>query len=531
MHRRILLLSAVAGILSSPSTVLKTSGALAAEGASATGDDAVPFSFDMLSEAMEARAAEPYQAPNADLPKIIADLTYDQHRAIRYRPERAVWKGEAPFELQAFHMGWLFKEPVNLHVVEGGAARPLVFSGDDFEYRPPLEADRFKDISMPGVAGFRLHHPLNDPEIMDELVTFLGASYFRALGRGNLYGLSARGIAVDTATATGEEFPRFTDFYIERPGERDKDVTLYAALDGPSVTGAYAFRITPGEDTQMEVTTRLYMRSKVERLGIAPMTSMFFFGENNNRAFDDYRTEVHDSDGLKIVRTDGEEIWRSLNNPSVLANSFFEEENPEAFGLFQRDRNFEDYQDGGAAYHRRPSLLVEPLGEWGKGFVHLIEIPTDLEINDNIVAYWVPEGEITRGQRLEFSYRLTWGAISERSDTTARVLGVRTGIGGVSVLEEDKVDKAVRKFVVDFRGDILRKFSGEPGISASIGVGGGKIEHSTISSVQDDTWRLAVDVRPDGGDPVEISAFLTSGDRRLSETWMYQWRRGDGSPS
>ncbi|MCT7373689.1 glucan biosynthesis protein [Chelativorans salis] len=524
-------MSAVFGVLSSSSASLKTSRALASEGAPKTRDEAVPFSFDILSEAMEARATEPYEAPSADLPKILADLTYDQHRAIRYRPERALWKGEAPFGLQAFHLGWLFKEPVNLHVVEGGAARPLVFSGDDFEYRPPLKADRFKGLSMPGVAGFRLHHPLNDPEIMDELVAFLGASYFRALGRGNVYGLSARGIAVDTATTKGEEFPRFTDFYIELPGHRDKDVTLYAALDGPSVTGAYAFRIMPGDNTQMEVTTRLYMRRKVERLGIAPMTSMFFFGENNSRAFDDYRAEVHDSDGLKIVRAGGEEIWRSLNNPSVLANSFFEEENPEAFGLFQRDRNFEDYQDGGAAYHRRPSLLVEPLGEWGKGFVHLIEIPTSLEINDNIVAYWVPEGEFTPGRTLEFSYRLTWGAIGERGDGMARVLGLRTGIGGVSGLEEDKVDKAVRKFVIDFEGDILRKFSDDPGISASISVGNGKIEHSTVSPVLDDTWRLAVDVRPNGGDPVEISAFLNSEDRRLSETWMYQWRRGDGNPS
>lgn len=518
------MLASVAGIHGFPAWAQQP-GAESPEAAAPLSAEPQAFSFDMLTEAMRAKARETYSDPEVALPGELADLTYDQHRAIRFYPDRALWKGQAPFELQAFHLGWLFKQPVRIFEVAEGRANLVTFTGRDFEYRPPLDQARFAEVRMPGVAGFRLHYPLNRPDVMDELVAFLGASYFRALGRGTLYGLSARGIAVNTATTSGEEFPRFTDFYIERPAQDAGAITICAALDGPSVTGAYAFRILPGQDTVMEVTARLFVRRDIERLGIAPMTSMFLFAENNRNAFDDYRPQVHDSDGLKIVRYTGEELWRSLNNPKVLANSYFLENAPRAFGLHQRDRAFDRYQDADAHYERRPSLRVEPLGDWGKGVVQLVEIPSDKEVNDNIVAFWVPAGKVTAGQELEYRYRLSWGELSRDDEDLARVVALRSGVGGVSGVENEE---GLRKFVVDFEGGLLGNLPAESKVEATTNIGSGEVVGSALSKIMGTSiWRLALDVRASGDDPVEMSAHVAFGDTRLSETWLYQWRPAD----
>ena len=528
MHRRTFLVCGGKALLGAAALMSTAAIAQQPGGDPAAGaEEGTPFSFDQLTAMMKERAGQPFEPSQEELPEVIARLTYDEHRAIRYRPDQAVWKGEAPFELQAFHPGWLFKQPVHLYVVENGRASPLEFNSGVFEYRKPLDAQAFSGVELPGVAGFRLHYPLNRPDVMDELVAFLGASYFRALGRGNLYGLSARGLAVNTATSVGEEFPVFTSFWIEKPGPQDESIRLYAALDSASVAGAYAFTITPGQNTVMEVTARLFIRRDIERLGIAPMTSMFLFAENNRSAFDDYRGQVHDSDGLKIIRANGEEVWRNLNNPSELANSFYIETSPKAFGLFQRDRDFDHYQDAGAGYQRRPSLLVEPLGDWGKGAINLVELPTELEINDNIVAFWIPEGEIKAGQELEYSYRLTWGSIEEPTGEYARVTALRTGIGGTSGVEEKA--EHLRKFVVDFEGDILKNVSSEQKIEAVVSASRAEIVHTTVSPIQaNGAWRLVIDLVPESDAPVELSGYLSLNGLRLSEIWTYQWRRTDG---
>lgn len=529
MNRRAFALSSAAALLAATTTFYKPTHLLAAEPESGH-DAAQPFSFDMLTERMRARAKKPYEEPKPDLPEVIAKLSYDQHRAIRFRPDHALWKEKSSFELQAFHLGWLFKNPVKLYEIADNTARPIVFTSADFEYRPPLDASKFQNIVMPGVAGFRLHYPLNREDVMDELVSFLGASYFRGLGRDTLYGLSARGLAVNTATSIGEEFPRFSAFYIERPSEHSREIKLYAELESQSVTGAYAFRIIPGQDTLMDVTARLFIRKDIERLGIAPMTSMFLFAQNNHSAFDDYRGEVHDSDGLKIVRQNGDEQWRTLNNPRQLANSFFGEENPRSFGLFQRDRNYAHYEDAEANYQRRPSLLVEPQSDWGSGAVYLVELPSRLEVNDNIVAFWIPAAEIKAGQALEYRYRLTWGVIDEPTSTLARVVALRTGQGGVSGTDKDK-DDGLRKFVVDFGGEVLRNISADSNVKAKVTVSNADIAHMAVSRVAaDGQWRLAIDLKPKSDKPIELGAYLTQNDKRLSETWLYQWRVGDEKP-
>ena len=496
-------------------------------GGPAQGAGTIPFNFDILTETARANAGKDYAAPAEDLPEALAGLDYDAYRRIAYDPDRSVWAGNESFALQAFHMGWLFRTPVNVHEVSDGRARLVGFSAEDFIYREPLDQQKLKQLDMPGVAGFRVLYNLNSKTVLDELVAFQGASYFRALGRGSRYGLSARGLAVDTATATGEEFPRFTDFYIEKPARGDGVLTVHALMDSPGVTGAYRFVITPGATTQMEVTARIFLRRDIERLGIAPLTSMFLFNGLNRHAFDDYREGVHDSEGLKVVRANGDEMWRSLNNPKRLASSFFAEQDPRGFGLIQRTRTFADYQDAGAHYEMRPSLYVEPLGDWGRGTIALIEIPTELEVNDNIVLFWVPEGEARAGQAREYRYRLTWGSIAEDVARLARVAAVSAGAGGVSGVAGSEKPEA-RKFVVDFEGGLLGNLPADADVTAAVEVSAGTVLHVAVSPVETTArWRLVLDLELPGDSPVEISAHLAQRENRISETWLFQWRKGD----
>ncbi len=480
------------------------------------------FSFDTLTAEMRDLAALPYAAPTVT-PSFLDDLKYDDYRLIRFRPDRARWaEDDSFFRLQAFSMGWLFKEPVLLFEVSGDQATPMPISTDDFEYLNDLATRIPEHAEMPGVAGFRLHHPLNRPDVWDELAAFLGASYFRALGRGNAYGLSARGLGINTGLSQAEEFPRFSRFYIERPGAFRETITVHATLESPSVTGAYRFVITPGAETVMEVTARLFFRTDVEQLGVAPLTSMFLFSQQNRHQFDDYRPNVHDSDGLRIVRADGDILWRPLNNPVRLAGSYFAEENPRSFGLHQRDRDFVNYQDPSAHYELRPSLDVEPIGDWGRGTVRLFEIPTDLEINDNIVAFWIPEAPVKAGESREFSYRLRWGNLPhDDGDGRAYVAETRSGVGGVSGVE---ATAGIRKFVIDFRGGLLAALGEDAKVEAVTSVTGGQIMTQILSPVpQTNTWRLVVDVAAEPGATVELAAHVAGFGRKLTEQWLYQW--------
>lgn len=532
LNRRVIL-CATSWALAGSASALRPDIALAQQAPSApaqAGQEAAgePFSFDILTDRMRDAATKDYVQPSMDLPAPLAKLTYDEHRAIRFRPDRALWANAGTnFQIQAFHLGGLFKESVRMFEVAEGMAKPVTFTSDDFEYRAPLKPEDFAGIVMPGVAGFRIHFPLNRPDVFDELSAFLGASYFRALGKGNIYGLSARGLAVNTASSSPEEFPRFSEFYLKRPKPGENSITIWAALDSPSVTGAYAFRISPGYQTVFSVTARLFLRDDIERLGVAPMTSMFLYSGNNRALFDDYRPQVHDSDGLKIVEAGGSQLWRSLNNPSVLANSIFMEQNVVSFGLYQRDRDFADYQDAEAHYERRPSLKVEPLNDWGKGWVQLVEIPSDLEIHDNIAGFWSPEGGVKARQSLEFSYRLSWGDFGTEPDMLARVVGMRTGIGGISGSQNK--GKGIRKFVVDFRGGLIDDVPGDQKMDVVLNVSSGKIVTQTVSRVEEDgVWRLMFDLQPSGDkQPIEMKANLAMADRIVSESWLYQWRVSD----
>jgi glucans biosynthesis protein len=474
------------------------------------------FDFETLAARAKSLAAASYVEPPNRVPEWLLRLTYDQHRLIRFDPAHSWWLREnLPFQLQFFHPGFIINKTVQISEVRNGKPSLIKFDRDFFVY------DRMKVGELPptmGFAGFRILYPLNKPG--DELGAFQGASYFRMLCQKAIYGLSARGLALNTAEPGGEEFPVFTDFWVEQPAATAKSLTAYALLDSPSVAGAYRFVITPGAETVVGVKAAVYFRKEVKTVGIAPLTSMFWHGENTNTATDDFRPEVHDSDGLMLFTGKGEWIWRPLVDPTVVRVAAFSDENPRGFGLWQRDRNFENYQDLEASYHRRPSAWIEPVGNWGKGSIRLVEIPTPDETNDNIVAFWTPEKLPVLGEPLVFEYRLHW-FLDQIAPPSGFVVSTRHG--RTKTHEPD-----LERFFVDFTSHYLRGESGDDTtIEAVVTVGqGATLTHSYVQkNPYNSAWRAAFSIKPDGsGRPVELRCFLRKAPHVLTETWSYLWQ-------
>ena len=474
------------------------------------------FGFDEVAVKARDAAAAAYRAPVSTLTPELRELDYDAYRDIRFKPEQALWRADKlPFELMFFHAGRGFEHPVRINTIEPAGVKPVDFDPANFDYgRNKLDAKKLRNV---GYAGFRVHAAINRPGYKDEVIVFLGASYFRAVGKGQTYGLSARGLAVDTASSSGEEFPRFSEFWVERPRAGATALTVYALLDSPRVAGAYKFVVTPGAETVMLVTARLYARDATARFGLAPLNTMFAFGENQPGR-DDYRPEVHDSDGLSIQSADGEWIWRPLVNPKRLLVTSFASTSPRGFGLMQRDRAHAHYEDPEALYERRPSAWVEPVGAWGKGRVELVQIPTPDETNDNVVAYWVPDQRPAAGQPLDLSYRLRWQAASAAPGGRAWVVQTRRGRGYVRQPDGDI------NFVIDFDGPVLRLLSADAKLEAAVDVGANAElrERNLFLNPATGQWRMTVRVkRADAAKPVELRAAIRQAQTALSETWSY----------
>ena len=487
-------------------------------------DDPEP---NALFNAIEARAKslaqDDFKPIEANIPDELANMNYDQYRSIHFRPEASLWRGESLFEIQLFHPGFLYREPVVLHMASSVGDPSLKFKQDFFNYVGQAEALAGKAPENIGFAGFRVHYPLNTNEYKDEFLVFQGASYFRLVGPGQVYGLSARGLAIDTAESSGEEFPVFREFWLVKPEPDQTRLVLYALLDSPSVTGAYRFEITPGAPTEMGVEARLFARRDIKKLGIAPLTSMFHHGENTTRFVDDFRPEVHDSDGLLVAAANGEWIWRPLSNQRALRVSSLADENPRGFGLLQRDRDFNHYLDMEADYELRPSLWVMPQGDLGKGRVELVEIPTDSEVNDNIVAYWVPEQAFKAGETRRFSYRLRTFDQHLAEQGGARVLRTRIGWGAVPG-QSNPPPHSKRQFVIDFRGGELENLSADVPLEAELQKNSGTITDLMVTRLPDQkTWRVSFKLEPEGNNLVDMRMFIKLRDQRLTEVWSYVW--------
>jgi periplasmic glucans biosynthesis protein len=502
--------------------LLQHSSAMVPPGQAAAPPQPAPhrFGFEDVQRLAQQRAASPYMDRSSPLPDSLAHLTYDQYRAIRFLPEHALWRNQSMFEVQFFQRGFTYHRSVNItEIAPDGTLHPVRYDPGDFDFGS--NAATVHPQTLPanlGFAGFRVHYPLQRPDYKDELIVFLGASYFRVLGRDQSYGASARGLAIDVASPQGEEFPYFTDFWLVRPPAQQRTLTIYALLDSPSLTGAYHFEVRPGGTTAVEVSATLYPRRSVAKLGVAPLTSMYLYGANGALAANDYRPEVHDSDGLIEQTGTGEWQWRPLTNPRTLTVSSFADQHPRGFGLDQRDRHFTDYQDEEAHYQQRPSYWVAPLGDWGQGRVELVEIPSNEEIHDNIVAYWVPATPLTPGKPFSFSYLLSAYLSSPLWPPGGRAIATRTtDIPG-------HASPNMRRMLIDFWGGDLNLLEASQPVQAQISVHNGTVSDVMVQHLAEDgVWRATFDVASKPGQSVDLRCYLTLYGEALTETWTYLW--------
>jgi glucans biosynthesis protein len=497
------------------------------------GAESAEVNLDYVAQRALERARLPFRSPRADLPKVLRqdNLDYDKYREIEFRHDRALWAADQlPFRVEFFHPGYLYPEPVHVNEFTATHVQPIRFVRDFFNYRAlRIQSEIPADT---GYAGFRLLNQLNASNKWDELGAFLGASYFRLLGKGQRYGLSARGLALDCGEADRpEEFPLFTDWWLGKPQKDATGLTLYALLDSVSCAGAYQFLIRPGETTVADVEAVLYFRETnkvqaveptrkpVKTIGLAPLTSMFWFGKNSERKFDDYRPEVHDSDGLLARLDSGEMFWRPLDNPAVVRHQIFSTPNVRGFGLLQRERAFAAYQDSFNFYHLVPSVWVEPHGNWGEGDLHLVQLSANWEGFDNIVAFWDPRDKPAPLKPFHFGYTLSWTRETDSKLSENKVVSTRIGL----VLNCANC----RQIVIDFAGPKLDAIpeNEPPQAITSCSTNTVILDNQIFRVPELNAWRVILKMQPDAGNtgPVDLRCTLQRGTNVLSETWTYQW--------
>jgi periplasmic glucans biosynthesis protein len=470
------------------------------------------FSLDDVSAKAKELAGQKYEAPRSNLPNEFREMKFADYQKIRFRNEKAEWaEQKTPFKLSFYHQGMHFDTPVKINEVTATDVQEIKYDPTRFDFGD-VKFDP-KATDQLGYAGFRVLYPINKDDKQDEIMTMLGASYFRVVGKDQVYGLSARGMAIDTALPSGEEFPRFTEFWIERPKPGDKHLVIFALLDSPRATGAYRLILRPGTDTIVDVKSQMFLRDNVSKLGVAPLTSMFLFGANQPSKVLNYRRELHDSSGLSIHAGNGEWIWRPLNNPKHLSVSNFSVENPRGFGLLQRGRNFSQYEDLDDNYDKRPSAWIEPQGDWGKGSVDLVEIPTADETNDNIVAFWSPAELPKPGEPLDIAYRLHWTLNDApfHSPDSAWVKQTLRSTGDVKQSNLIRQPDGSVAYLVDFEGPSLKALKPDAAVRSQVSVGenGEVVENSVRYNPHTKGWRLTLRLKiKDAGKPTEMRAAL-----------------------
>lgn len=479
-------------------------------------DTAAPFSEEQLDALARELANKPYAAPEKRLDSALANITYDQYQNIRFKPENLIWREDSlAFRLEMLQAaGAFYAFPVNIFSVEAGRATPIMYSPQLFAFAPPLKPPA--PDSKSGFAGFRVRSPINEPTVFDEVLMFLGASYFRALASGQVPGVSARGLAINTGQASGEEFPLFRAFWIERPKPGEQRLVIHALLDSTSTVGRYKFAVTAGHDTVMDTEAVIYPRKRMPYAGIAPLASKFFFAPYAPPKRRDYRPSVHDSGALYMLNGSGEWLWRPLINPERLQFSVFVDKNPKGFGLLQRDRSFADYQDLDQQYEKRPSLWIEPIGDWGEGSIDLIELPAQDETNENIVCFWRPKDGLGPGIGHRFNYRMHWCWEPPLKSNQLSVTQTRLG--------ETRNSEAI--FIVDFSStDSCQPCNSSP-LTPNVAASAGEIRNiKLIPSSRIGGHRLRFEFAPSGSEPVDLRASLSAGGNLVSDSWIFRWTR------
>lgn len=470
-----------------------------------------PFGFPHVVEKARTLAGRGFTPPPA-VPELWQKVGYDQHRDIDFDRGRALWKDSGNFRVELIHPGNVYKHTVAINTYDRAGVSPVPFSPDLFSYGKSALRDKVpKDF---GFAGFRITHPLYRSSEWNHVLVFAGASYFRPVAKNQVFGLSARGLAIDTGLPSGEEFPAFTEFWLERPSRDATSMTMLALLDSPRLTGAYQFvvRVTP--KMVIEVKATLFERKRVAELGIAPLTSMFFYGKDRGRPAGHWRPEVHDSDGLLIHSANGEWLWRPLVNPDRLLINSFQVDGLRGFGLLQRDRSFGAYEDLEARYELRPNAWITPVGNWGKGHVKLVQIPTHNEYNDNIAAYWLPGTLPPAGQPIELAYRVHVQSDDPVPAARGRTTATRLGNGDAA---------GVRRVVIDFEGGALKQLGATADVKPVVWVGadGELVQQNAFKNAVTGGWRLAFQLKQQKAKPVELRASLQHNGETITETWSY----------
>lgn len=471
------------------------------------------FSHDTVISLAQKLSQEPFkEAPKA--PKELSELNYATYNQINYRENSAIWGGTpTKFSVQLFAPGFLYKNLVDIDVVENSRTSHIPLTDTSFD----VPNDTIKSLltQVGQYAGVRLHYPINDNNLKDEFIMFQGASYFKALSKGQNYGLSNRGLAIDVAQSKGEEYPLFKHFWVERPSKYQTAIVVHALLDSQSVTGAYRFGIYPGAPTRVDVDVTLFPRKDIQHVGLAPLTSMFLFGGLDTADKADYRPAVHNSEGLQIDRGNGERLWRPLNNPKKLQISAFGDEDIKGFGLIQRKRDFDNYQDLELHYHLRPSAWIEPLNDWGKGQLVLVEIPSNSQTNDNIVSYWEPEGGLKKDQPYRYSYRITSADDSPNMVSKVRVVKSVKG----------QVQAKGKELLIDYSNispQDLDKITIEAGISKGKILSSRIVAHPNINGA-----RVFLTFEPENTPLAELRIQLIKDNKPIAATWLYRWNSED----
>ncbi|NPU94482.1 MAG: glucan biosynthesis protein G [Gammaproteobacteria bacterium] len=484
-----------------------------------TAQAAETFSFQTVIDKARDLAAQPYHEPEP-IPRFMRELSYDQYQDIRFNPDKSLWKqGKSKFQVMLMPPGLFYGHAVKVNIVDGEGAKPLPFKKDLFTFTDP-ELEKLVPADL-GYAGLKLTFPFFQPDIQNQFLVFAGASYFRGVGKDNGWGISTRGIAIDTGLPTGEEFPSFLEFWLVHPAANSDQMMVYGLLDGPSLAGAYQFNIKPGKRTSVDVKAVLYPRNNIKLMGVAPLTSMFYYGENTSRPRGEWRDQVHDSDGLLIHNGNGEWLWRPLINPVYLQMDYLRVDDLFGFGLLQRDTGFNDYHDLGARYEIRPSTWVKPEGKWGPGHVVLVQLPTNMETNDNIVAFWTPESAPTPNLPYHIGYNISFGGAELADQDNGHAINTFVGDGNIIGGGQKK---GAYRLIIDFAGASLDKLSPRAAVQGDVtGLDGTEVlEHFVEYNDQNKSWRLSILAKPAAGKSLDLRAFLKESDRALTETWTYR---------
>lgn len=501
---------------------------------SATPPQPIPYNDHLapqLAEQILKQVRLPYAGTDRQLPESLQQLDYDGYRRIVYQRSEAIDLHCVPDTyLELFHRGYLFKDrvKVNLKFADEPVQR-LLYDPKLFRFHEPAPVGLTDGLDF---AGLRLIYPLHGqikpqkPEdqlaylqSLNEIVSFIGASYFRAVDKGGAYGSSARGLAVNTGFFDrAEEFPVFTQFWVIVPSPADRNpLTLWALMQSPCINGFYQFKILPdSNNTTVEVSARLFPHKPIEKLGIAPLTSMFLYGESgaNDDVHVNHRPEVHDADGLLVYSRTGEWLWHPLTNPQAHRVTRFSADEVQGYGLMQRDKNVKHYNDHETNQHLRPSIWVKPHNNanWGNGSIELLELASNGEGMDNIGAYWIPQQPVQPGEELAYHYALIF---------THQQLFQHAPYQVSSTVSDIKPNGKM-PFTVTFRPTALHKADTSKTPQATITAEHGNIEHVMVDrDTRDGKVTVRFTVHPTDQAPVNIRGFLHQGMDAVSETWSY----------